>query len=210
MPINTLSNPTTATIIGCGHSESLINHNSCILIENQQGRLLIDCGHTTKKALHEQGYSISDIDAIFITHVHGDHVFGLERFAYESLFKYNKKIRLYFHESLYEELWDQTLKGSLSRIGEGDATFSDYFDIRPITGKTFEDLGLRFDIFPVKHTPNKPCYGILVDQKLLYTSDTTTIPDTLKERTFSFIIHDMTTAPSPSPSRSCSSWPHHI
>lgn len=79
------------TIIGCGHSESLLHHNNNALVSNSNGLLLIDCGHTAKHALHDLGLTIGDVDEIFITHVHGDHVFGLERFAYETRFKYQKK-----------------------------------------------------------------------------------------------------------------------
>lgn len=188
----TLSMKSKLRIIGVGHSESLEHYNPCLLIENSLGRMLIDCGHTAKHALADAGLSLGDIDAIFITHVHGDHVFGLERFAYECRFKHKKKPRLIFHESIMTELWDQTLKGSLSYVGEGEADFCDYFDIHSLSDTRFSEIGIDFEIFPVRHTPNKNTFGIMIGEEILYTSDTTAIPDIIAERSFSTCIHDVT------------------
>ena len=37
---------------------------------------IIDCPPTALASLRREGQSVSDIETIFITHVHGDHVFG--------------------------------------------------------------------------------------------------------------------------------------
>ena len=184
----------TIQILGTGHSESIDRNNSSFMIKNDNGNLLIDCGYTIKYALHAQNMNIQDIDGIFITHVHGDHVFGLERVAYESLFKYQKKIDLIFHEDIYEELWEQTLKGSLSKIGEGNAEFSDYFNLIILKKPSFELYGNRFQIFNVCHTPNKPAFGFNMNEKLFYSGDTTAIPLEVKRQKFDIGIHDVTLA----------------
>jgi hypothetical protein len=46
-------------------------------------------------------------------------VFGLERLAYESKFKYNNRVTLYIDERIEEELWDKTLSGSLGADSDG-------------------------------------------------------------------------------------------
>lgn len=180
------------TILGCGHSESLRNFNNNALVSSESGNMLIDCGYTIKHALHASGLNIADIDDIYISHVHGDHVFGLERVAYESKFKYNKKIRLIFHESLYEELWEQTLKGSLGRNSDGICEFDDYFDIVTITNNRFSSLGNDYKIFPVEHTPGKPAYGLVLAEQILYTTDTIAIPEVIKKQNFNIGFHDVT------------------
>ncbi len=38
---------------------------------------LLDCGEGTQYRLREEGYALARIAAIFITHLHGDHCFGL-------------------------------------------------------------------------------------------------------------------------------------
>lgn len=180
------------TFLGVGHSESIEHYNPCLLIENEHGKMLIDCGHTTKHALAAAGLHPGHIDAIFITHVHGDHAFGLERFAYECRFKYQKKPRLIFHESILTELWDHTLKGSLSYVGEGKAEFADYFEIKALSTLHFQEMGIDFEIFPVRHTPNKNTFGIKIGEEILYTADTTAIPEVILQQSFATCIHDVT------------------
>jgi len=181
-------------VLGCGHSESITHFNNNAAILSKKGNTLIDCGHTIKHALHAQNMHIGDIDSIFITHVHGDHVFGLERVAYESLFKYKKRIALHFHESIYDELWNQTLKGSLGRNSEGECTLEDYFDVKPFSSDSIEIHGNTFDCFNVKHTPGKPSFGLLVNEDILFSADTTAIPELIENMKFRVGFHDVTFA----------------
>jgi ribonuclease BN (tRNA processing enzyme) len=50
---------------------------TCILIESDQGRYLIDCGMTALVAMARFGIDPGSIDAVLITHLHGDHYGGL-------------------------------------------------------------------------------------------------------------------------------------
>ncbi|MEX0739806.1 MAG: MBL fold metallo-hydrolase [Pseudohongiella sp.] len=179
-------------ILGCGHSESLEHFNNNAAVLSEAGNLLIDCGHTVKHALYAQDLSISDIDAIYISHVHGDHVFGLERVAYEALFKYKKRIKLFFHHSLYRELWHETLKGSLGLLGEGPAALEDYFEVYQLDRLEFEIFGNYYQLLPVKHTPGKPAFGLLINNDILYTTDTTAIPELIECLDFRVGFHDVT------------------
>lgn len=179
-------------IIGCGHSESLDHFNNNALVKSPYGVMLIDCGHTAKHALDNLGMDFSNIDAIFITHVHGDHVFGLERAAYELKFLHKKKIKLIFHESIAEELWDFTLKGSLGQNSEGTCELNDYFDVVELSNDSFECLGNFYQTFRVVHTNNKPTYGLCLNEKIFYSSDTIAIPEIIKKYNFEIGFHDVT------------------
>ena len=184
-------------ILGCGHSESLEHYNNNAAVINNQGVLLIDCGHTIKHALRAQDMSIESVDAIFITHVHGDHVFGLERVAFEARYKYQKRISLYFHESIYQELWDQTLKGSLGYSSDHDGTpqentLEDWFDVNVITGNKFSVFGNNYKIFEVKHSPGKPTFGLTINDTVFFSSDTTQIKEIIENTEFQIGFHDVT------------------
>ncbi|MEQ3695604.1 MAG: MBL fold metallo-hydrolase [Pseudomonadales bacterium] len=181
-------------IIGCGNSESIKHFNNNALLCSADGNLLIDCGYTAKLALHEQGYSWSDIDAVYITHVHGDHVFGLERLAFESRFKLNFRPKLFLEPSLEKELWEQTLKGSLGNINGKDQVLADYFDVQFIQNHEFSFGRHHIQSIPVDHAPDKSAFGILIDNYLFYSGDTKAIPQVVNELAFEIGFHDASVA----------------
>lgn len=48
------------------------------LVINYQGRkILIDCGEGTQVAMQKTKIGFKTIDIICLTHMHGDHIFGL-------------------------------------------------------------------------------------------------------------------------------------
>ena len=50
---------------------------TCLLVEGEGGRLLVDCGATSLVALRRAGIDPGTIDAVALTHLHGDHFGGL-------------------------------------------------------------------------------------------------------------------------------------
>lgn len=66
------------TIIGCGDAFGSGGRNqTCFLLDTSEGRVMIDCGATTLLALKRAGIPLDSIDAILISHLHGDHFGGL-------------------------------------------------------------------------------------------------------------------------------------
>ena len=52
-------------------------HQSCILVEVRDHRVLLDCGMTALTSLGSIGMDPAEIDAVVISHLHGDHFGGL-------------------------------------------------------------------------------------------------------------------------------------
>ncbi|MCS7035276.1 MAG: MBL fold metallo-hydrolase, partial [Saprospiraceae bacterium] len=52
-------------------------HYSAQLVHNRRHYFLVDCGEGTQEQLHRYHLPVDRIHQIFITHLHGDHVFGL-------------------------------------------------------------------------------------------------------------------------------------
>jgi len=52
-------------------------HQACILVERQRQRILLDCGMTALTSLATAGVDPADIDAVLISHLHGDHFGGV-------------------------------------------------------------------------------------------------------------------------------------
>lgn len=51
--------------------------NTCILVEAGATRLLVDCGATSLVALRRLGIDPNTLDAVVVSHLHGDHFGGL-------------------------------------------------------------------------------------------------------------------------------------
>lgn len=68
--------------------------------------LLIDCGTTLRYSLKEAGYEYKDIDYVYISHLHFDHVGGLEEMILQRYwnFENGKLHRLKTHIIIHENL----------------------------------------------------------------------------------------------------------
>lgn len=65
-------------ILGCGSALPTVRHLPTAQILELRGKLyLIDCGEGTQRQLRKQGLNFEAITTIFVTHLHGDHIFGL-------------------------------------------------------------------------------------------------------------------------------------
>ena len=66
------------TILGSNSAISVYDrYPSGQVFSSKNSNVLIDCGEGTQFRMSQYGIKKSKIDAIFITHLHGDHVFGL-------------------------------------------------------------------------------------------------------------------------------------
>jgi len=69
-------------ILGSNAAVPAFNRNQTAQILNANGKnYLIDCGEATQLRLKRMGVRINKIDHIFISHLHGDHYFGLIGFT---------------------------------------------------------------------------------------------------------------------------------
>jgi ribonuclease BN (tRNA processing enzyme) len=145
-------------------------------------RWLIDCGRQAPDQLHAEGYTWHDIEGQIITHVHGDHVFGLEDFAFVRFFFDKDEVmstaksgagpRLIAHSAVIDEIWE-TLAPSLRYLRDESGnqragTLATYFDIiRPFDfeppranpwrhAERFKAEGFELVARESEHVPGKP------------------------------------------------------
>lgn len=184
--------------IGCGTAfgKELFNNN--FIIVKGKTHLLVDFGMSGPHALCKTtGLNVSEIDNIFITHSHADHIGGLEYLAlnnrYVSQILYNKpKLNMIITKEYQKILWERSLRGGME-WNESSAqgiqlNFEDYFQpIRPKLIRKSPRLtleidfeGLHLEIFGTNHIPDNAknqneaflTYGLFIDGRVLITGDT--------------------------------------
>lgn len=70
--------PFRVHILGCGSALPTLKHNPSSQIVEIRGKcFMIDCGEGTQTQLRRSKIKFTRISAVFISHVHGDHCFGL-------------------------------------------------------------------------------------------------------------------------------------
>lgn len=64
--------------LGCGSAKPSLRHNPSSTVIDHRGNLfMVDCGEGAQLAFMKQHLSFARLGHIFLTHLHGDHVFGL-------------------------------------------------------------------------------------------------------------------------------------
>ena len=125
------------TVIGCGNAFSNLNYNQCFLIEENNSRMLIDCGQLTMGALKHANVDLKSITDIYISHAHSDHCGSLEAMAF-SRYDWMKSPKSYkegnyanlliANSQLLKDLWDKTLSGGLESMEGFVANLSTFFE----------------------------------------------------------------------------------
>lgn len=182
-------------VLGTGDAAATRFWNTCYLVEAAGKRLLIDCGFTIKYALRDVGLTLADIDAVFITHVHGDHVHGMERLGFESRYDFKRRPQLLLAPGLREPLWDYCLRGTMGAAAERPNQLEDFFDVVELGSDGFTWGGVDFRLFATPHVPNKVSYGLIINDSLILTSDTRPIDWLAADRSDRVILHDCCLSP---------------
>ncbi len=67
----------SVTVVGTGNAYDGEHTNACLLVNEHDFTLLVDCGPSVPKALFSMGLNSNVLDAIYISHTHPDHCLGL-------------------------------------------------------------------------------------------------------------------------------------
>lgn len=70
--------PFNIHILGCGSALPTLRHNASSQVVEVRGKLfMVDCAEGTQMQLRRSRLRFTKLSAVFITHLHGDHCFGL-------------------------------------------------------------------------------------------------------------------------------------
>lgn len=149
------------TILGCGSATPSPKHYTSSQVVDVRGKLfMVDCGEGTQIQLRRSRVAFARINHIFISHLHGDHCFGLLGMI-SSFGLLGRTAPLYIHAP--QEL-GSILSQEMSfycRELEFNVEFQG-FDPE-VTTVVYEDRSLTITAFPLRH--RVPCAGFLFREK---------------------------------------------
>jgi ribonuclease BN (tRNA processing enzyme) len=139
---------------GSAHTVAADNFQSNMVLVLETGRrLLIDCGSDVRWSLARQRLSHRDVTDIYISHLHADHIGGLEYIGFQTKFDPRcARPRLYLEGSLAERLWQHSLRGGMGVITSGETRLEDFFDVHVVqANQPFEWEDVRLEAVPTLH-----------------------------------------------------------
>ncbi len=147
------------TILGNNSALSMHDrHQTAQVVTCDEQLFLIDCGESTQNQLHRYKVRKSKINHIFISHLHGDHYYGLAGLL-NTYSLTNRKEPLHLYATpILKDIIDLQMKASASE-------FNFDFHFHPITeASILLDLpGITVSCFPVTHKIE--CWGFLFQEK---------------------------------------------
>ncbi|MBP3738840.1 MAG: ribonuclease Z [Muribaculaceae bacterium] len=147
-------------ILGCGSATSTLRHLPSSQVVNVRDHLfMIDCGEGAQLEIRRSRLKFSRLNHIFISHLHGDHFFGLPGLL-STLALLGKTGTVTVH----------TFADGARLL----ASWMDYFcrersfdlqlnEIGNTAGVIYEDSSVTVSTFPLRH--RIPCVGFRIDEK---------------------------------------------
>ena len=159
------------TILGSGSALPVTNRNpSGYLLDIGEETILLDSGAGTSRQIVRAGRSIDEIDKIFFSHFHIDHIGDLpsllfalknENFEVKNLDIYAHPDFAHFLET-YQELY-----------GDWIMDENPFYQFNPLEKGTYNFHNFDLRIYPARHRPESYIYCFEAEDKtLVYTGDT--------------------------------------
>jgi len=149
------------TILGCGSAMPTTLHNPpSQLVDMNEKLFLIDCGEGTQLQLRKYKARISKLHSLFISHLHGDHIFGLPGLLSTlSMLGRTSDLNIYAHQEI-----EFLLSPLLTYMGDH---LSFKVNLLPLKADhqelLFENRSIKVTSFPLKH--RIATNGFLFEQK---------------------------------------------
>lgn len=153
--------PFRVSILGCGSALPTLRHcASSQVVELRDKKFMVDCGEGTQMQLRRARIGFNSIRAVFISHIHGDHCFGLiGMISTFGLQGRTEPLQIYAPKELGEVL-DTQLRLFCAHL-DYEVTFH---AVDPSAQNVvYEDNSLQVETIPLQH--RMPCCGYIFREK---------------------------------------------
>lgn len=176
-------------VLGVGDAFSAEHYPACLLLSCDDFYLGIDCPDRYAAVLREatvkcgRMIDLPEINDFVITHVHGDHMNGLEAVGFYKYFVEKKRLRIHSTQEVRSDLWDSRLRGSMGTLlydnNRKSMDFNDYFEFANLRFGVINQLG-PYKITIRQTTHHVPTFALKVEamgRSFAYSSDTAFDPE---------------------------------
>jgi ribonuclease BN (tRNA processing enzyme) len=176
--------------LGVGDAFSALRYSSSHALRADGRWLLVDCPHPIRKMMREASVrgdvalDVDGLEAVVITHLHADHVSGVEDLGFFSHFALGRRARLAAHPDVAARLWAGHLAAGMERIAtpEGapiEKTFDDWFELIPLDETSPVSIGpFRVECRRTRHhVPTTALRVAAAGRAVGFSADTSFDPD---------------------------------
>jgi ribonuclease BN (tRNA processing enzyme) len=147
---------------------------TCILVEAEGARLLLDCGATSLVALRRGGVDPNDVAAVAVSHLHGDHFGGLPFLILDAQFRRRPRPLAVLGPPGTSARLRDTMEGLFPGSSSVERRFAvDVVELAPRVPATVGPATVR--AFPVDHPSGAPALALRVEvagRVVAYSGDT--------------------------------------
>jgi len=147
-------------VLGSGGAVPAPDRNLTSIAMRYEGDVyLFDCGEGSQRQMMKYGISYAKVKAIFISHLHGDHIFGIPGLIHTLKMIERKEKLMIFGPSGTKERINGLMGGEMNLV-----------EVTEIDDKwkyEFEGEGRKcsFSAFKVKHSQTKECVGYVFNEE---------------------------------------------
>lgn len=137
------------TILGCGSAiPTTMHHPPSQLVDLNEKLFMIDCGEGTQLQMRKFKTRMSKLHSLFISHLHGDHIFGLPGLLSTlSMLGRTTDLHIYAHKEI-----NLLIKPLLIYMGKHMSYKIELHPLNPGCEELlYENKSIRISSFPLKH-----------------------------------------------------------